>query len=58
MNWLPLFGVFFLIALGCPRLCLNVLLICMNVGGPLIGQGALGCEKWCLSASFDVYPRK
>jgi hypothetical protein len=56
--WLPLFGVFFSIALGCPELCLDVSLICMIVGGPLVGQGVLGCGKWCLHASFGVYGRK
>jgi len=43
--WLPLFGVFFSIALGCPGLCLGVSLICMIVGGPLVGQERCGVEN-------------
>jgi hypothetical protein len=39
-------------------LCLDVSLICMIVGGPLVGQRALQCGKWCLCASFGVDGRK
>jgi hypothetical protein len=58
VMWLPLFGLFFSIALGCLGLCLDVSLICMIVGGPLVGQGALRCGKCCLRAAFGVYGRK
>lgn len=49
---------FFSIVLGCPGLCLNMLLICMTVLRPLASQGVLQCEKWCLCASFSVYGGK
>jgi hypothetical protein len=58
VMWLMLFRVFFLIALGCPGLCLYVLLICMIVGSPLVGLRELRCRKWCLCTSFGVYERK
>jgi hypothetical protein len=48
------FGALFSVVLGCPGLCLDVLLICMTIGGPLAGQGVQWCEKWCLRASFGV----
>jgi len=38
--------------------CLDVSLICMIVGGPLVGHGALRFGKWCLRAYFGVYGRK
>jgi hypothetical protein len=34
--------------------CLDVLLICMTVDGPLAGLGAQRYGKWCLRASFGV----
>jgi hypothetical protein len=45
----------FSIVLGCPGLCLDVLLICMTAGVPLAGQGVLQYRKWCLHAFFGVY---
>jgi len=54
VMWIPPFEVLFLVVLGCPGLCLDVLLICMIVGGPLASQRVLQCEKWCLHASFGV----
>jgi len=56
--WFPLFGVFFSLALGCLGLCLDVLLICMIAGSPLVGQRVLRCGKWYLCASFGVYGGK
>jgi hypothetical protein len=57
MMWLLAFGVLFSVILGCPRLCLDML-ICLIVGSPLASQGVLWCEKWCLCSFFDVYGRK
>jgi hypothetical protein len=45
VMWLPPFRVFFSVILGCPRLCLDVLLIYMTIGGPLTSQGVLRCGK-------------
>jgi hypothetical protein len=45
-------SVFFPVVLGCPWLCLNVLLTCMTTSGPLAGQGVLRCVKWCIRASL------
>jgi hypothetical protein len=56
--WLPPFGVPLLLILGCPELCLVVLLICLIVGGPFAGLGVLWCGKWSLHASSSVYGRK
>jgi len=50
--------VLFSIGLGCPRLYLDMSLISMIVGGPLVGQGALRYKKWCIRASFGVYEMK
>jgi hypothetical protein len=47
----------FLVILGCPGLCLEVLLIYLTVGGPMVGLGVRYGE-WCLRASFGVYGRK
>lgn len=52
--WLPPFGVLSSVVLGCSRLCLVVLLPCLNVGGPLAGQRVQQCGRWFLVASFDV----
>jgi len=38
----------FLVVLGCPGLYLEVLLICLTVGGPMAGLGVRRCGKWCL----------
>lgn len=46
--WLSLFGVFFSVVLGCHGLCLNVLLICTTISGPLIDQE-------CCSVKNSVY---
>jgi hypothetical protein len=48
----------FLVVLGCPGLYLEVLLICLTVGGPMAGLGVRRCGKWCLHVSSDVYGRK
>jgi hypothetical protein len=39
-------------------MCLDVLLICMIAGSPLVGQRVLRCGKWYLCASFGVYGGK
>jgi hypothetical protein len=58
VMWLPPLGVLFLVVLESPGLCLEVLLICLIVGGPMAGLGVLWYEKWCLRASSGVYGRK
>jgi hypothetical protein len=48
----------FSVILGCPGFCLDVLLICMTVGGLLAGQGVLRCGKLWLHATFGAYRGK
>ena len=55
---LPPFGMPFLVVLGCPGLCPEVLLIYLIVSGPMAGLGLQQCEKWCLCASSGVHGKK
>ena len=48
----------FLVILRCPGLCLEVLLTCLTVGGPMVGLVVLRHGEWCLRASVGVYGRK
>ena len=56
--WLLPLGMPFLVVLGCSRFCLEMLLICLTVGGPMVGLGVLQCGKWCICDSFGVWKER
>jgi hypothetical protein len=50
--FLCLIFFFFSVLVGCLGFCLNGLLTCLRVGGPLEGLRVLRCGKWCPLAFF------